>query len=222
LFCGSGAGGPGIPAMRNLAEQRGWKVTLVKEIPWSLIKDFDVILFPGGTASKQRFAIGEQGAKLVRQFVNCGGGYFGVCAGAYLGGGNPRVGLGLLEVKQNKKLWKHEPDIYGDVELKLGDNSTSKVVASGAPFPCMYRNGPLFSRYCLPKQIEVVAVIVKGTGSNKVAKKMVGLATIVRGKCGKGSVVLCGPHPEQTKGLQDFTWELISSVVPQTQIINQE
>ena len=46
---------------------------------------FDVLLIPGGFAQNTLDALGKAGGERVRAFVRSGGGYVGICAGAYLG-----------------------------------------------------------------------------------------------------------------------------------------
>jgi len=60
----------------------------------------------------------------------------------------------------------------------------------------------------------VVASVVECKSiSKQFRSKMHRKPCIVSGSCGKGKVVLCGPHPECTAGLEDFTWSLIRSVL---------
>jgi hypothetical protein len=46
---------------------------------------FDLLLIPGGFAQNTLDALGKAGGERVRAFVRSGGGYVGICAGAYLG-----------------------------------------------------------------------------------------------------------------------------------------
>jgi hypothetical protein len=48
------------------------------------LRSFDVVLFPGGSHRQQSLALGREGREMIRQFVADGGGYVGICAGAYL------------------------------------------------------------------------------------------------------------------------------------------
>jgi glutamine amidotransferase-like uncharacterized protein len=43
------------------------------------------LCIPGGFALNYASRLGLRGIELIRQFVACGGGYMGICAGAYLG-----------------------------------------------------------------------------------------------------------------------------------------
>lgn len=56
----------------------------------------DVLLFPGGSGSKQGKALGEAGRSHVRQFTREGGGVIGICAGAYLCSSHYSWSLGLM------------------------------------------------------------------------------------------------------------------------------
>ena len=48
------------------------------------LSDVDVLIHPGGSGGKQGRHLGEEGRQRIRQFVQEGGGFMGICAGAYL------------------------------------------------------------------------------------------------------------------------------------------
>eukprot|EP00041_Stephanoeca_diplocostata_P023637 m.586223 g.586223 ORF g.586223 m.586223 type:complete len:390 (+) comp22340_c0_seq9:74-1243(+) len=48
------------------------------------VSRFDVVYFPGGGGNEQADALGTDGRAMVAEFISSGGGYVGVCAGAYL------------------------------------------------------------------------------------------------------------------------------------------
>lgn len=57
----------------------------------------DVVIFAGGSAGKQAESIGAAGLAAVRAFVENGGGYVGICAGACLATcGSPKTRLNLI------------------------------------------------------------------------------------------------------------------------------
>jgi len=67
---------------------------------------FDVLIHPGGSGSKQGNDLGEDGRQQVRQFVNQGGGFLGVCAGAYLATNDYTWSLNLIDAKVvDRKHW---------------------------------------------------------------------------------------------------------------------
>ena len=54
---------------------------------------YDVIFFPGGGGRRQSEALGETGRENIRKFIASGGGYIGVCAGAYLALGHTELNI---------------------------------------------------------------------------------------------------------------------------------
>ena len=55
------------------------------EIQEGKLSEFDALIFPGGSGSKQLLNLGEKGKEIVTDFViNQGKGVIGICAGAYL------------------------------------------------------------------------------------------------------------------------------------------
>jgi putative intracellular protease/amidase len=63
------------------------------------LKGFDALVVPGGRARKEASSMGTEAREEVRRFVNAGGVYMGVCAGAYLASQARDVYLGLLPIK---------------------------------------------------------------------------------------------------------------------------
>ena len=55
-----------------------------QDIRSNILSQFDVIVVGGGSGSKEAATIGKRGAAAIKRFVEDGGGYVGVCAGAYL------------------------------------------------------------------------------------------------------------------------------------------
>src|SRR5690606_30709410 len=72
--------------MRFLTPEVGFECTRVtpEEIRNGVLKDYDVLIMPGGSASLQSKNLEEKGREVIREFVRNGGGYVGICAGSYL------------------------------------------------------------------------------------------------------------------------------------------
>ncbi len=60
---------------------------------------FDVLIFPGGRAHKQADALGEEGRRAVKEFIRNGGGYVGICAGAFLASAQYEWSLGFVNTR---------------------------------------------------------------------------------------------------------------------------
>jgi glutamine amidotransferase-like uncharacterized protein len=160
--------------------------------------------FFAGSPIEQYNSIGEKGAARVRDFVHRGGGFVGVCAGAFLGAVNSKdvsFGLRLLPVSFVPSVLKSTEELCGVIEVSVDLN----------PLKMRYRNGPLFAQEELKKHsdVAVIGVVTECSAMPKQFRsKMIRKSCIVAGKFGKGHVVLCGPHPEVSKELDEFTWSL--------------
>ena len=88
-----------------------------EDIRGGALDDFDVVIHPGGSGSKQAAALGEDGRKQVRQFVKRGGGFIGICAGAYLASAHYPWSLDLLNARVVDR--EHWARGGGEVQLRL-------------------------------------------------------------------------------------------------------
>ena len=68
--------------------------------------EFDVAVFSGGSGGRQSGALGEAGRRAVREFVEEGGGYVGICAGAYLACSGFDWGVGVLNARTVSPQWR--------------------------------------------------------------------------------------------------------------------
>ena len=121
LFDDDGSFGKGVPTVaEQLGKAPGITVTKLKgpQIGDGTLKNeaFDVVIFTGGSGSKQAKAIGEAGLAQVQSFVENGGGYVGICAGAYLACEGFSWGAKMLDAKTVSSKWKRG---VGDVKIEV-------------------------------------------------------------------------------------------------------
>ena len=104
------------------------------DIRAGLLKGYDLLFVPGGWASDKMAALGEDGAKAVRTFIEGGGGYLGFCGGAGLALTHDS-GLGLLPVRR-LPTGKRLPSFSGTIRLHLhgGDHPVWSGVEDGQTF----------------------------------------------------------------------------------------
>ncbi|MCI4454356.1 MAG: hypothetical protein JHC25_05365 [Thermodesulfobacterium sp.] len=72
---------------------------LIKAEDLKIIEKYRILFVPGGWASNKLKAINEEGKKVIKEFVENGGVYFGICGGAGLA---TKEGLCLVNVKRKK------------------------------------------------------------------------------------------------------------------------
>ncbi|TWT34421.1 BPL-N domain-containing protein [Blastopirellula retiformator] len=171
------------------------------EIRANGLDDFDVLVMPGGSGSKQSEKLGDVGRDKVREFVRKGGGYVGVCAGSYLASSHYSWSLGII----NARVWDrvHWARGQGDVKLSLSAAGCQLLGCVGPEVDVFYGQGPLLvpgGDSTLP------GYEVLGTYKTEIAEKgapqhaMVGTHAIIRSKYGEGRVICFSPHPEEPGG----------------------
>lgn len=179
-----------IPSI-NLFATKGILYVISDDIT-QLTNDYDVLIVPGGTARLYQKHLGEQGAASIRDFVTNGGGYMGLCAGAYLGSMNDvtdtkNIGIGLLPVRYC---------LYG-CDANIRANITLNDLKTDVVYKTIYHNGAVYQFDQLSTNVTTLATIVNTDSSNpKYHEFLVNKATIITGTFGKGHVILCGPHIE--------------------------
>lgn len=204
LFDDDGAGERGKKTVREQLSQRGMEVALMKgrDIAEKGLAGFDVVIFTGGSASKQGNALGEKGRENVRKFVRSGGGYVGICAGAYLAcAGTNRVSV--LSAKTVDPRWRRGEGVV-KVEITPAGEEITGLAAK--VHPIRYANGPIIQpdgRDDIAPYEPVAFFRTELARNGTPVGIMVDSPAIARGVFGKGRVVISSPHPESTDGLQD-------------------
>jgi len=188
---------------RRLPEAEGFRPRRITatEIRARALRSFDVVVFPGGNAAGQSRALGNRGLAAVREFVGEGGGYLGFCAGAYLATRQYTWSLALVDSKVLDT--KHWARGTGIVRLRLTATGRSLFEAKREPL-VYYAQGPLLAPAEDPgiPDFEPLAHYATEVAKNGAPKGvMPGSAAVVRGRYGRGRVLLFSPHPERTKGL---------------------
>lgn len=205
MYVSVGVGGPGPQRLEKiLSAKRGFVVRRLcaADIRSGALAQFDVVVFPGGGASNQARALETAGRTAVRKFVRAGGGYVGICAGAYLAANNYDWSLGILDADVIDR--KHWARGRGQVAIEW---ATPKVRAD-----VLYVNGPLYAPSRDP-DIPDFEVIARYRGEVRKNSAPVGVMintpAVVAGSYGKGVVICSSPHPEQTKGMEKIVRALI-------------
>jgi glutamine amidotransferase-like uncharacterized protein len=196
-----------IQVERSLPEPQGFdtKPITAKQIRGGALKDFDVLIHGGGSASKQGETLGEDGRKAVKKFVDGGGGFIGICAGAYLASAQYKWSLGVLDAKVIDGA--HWARGQGDVTLRLTSAGEKALQPEKETCTIHFENGPLLGP---GKKDDIEDYEPLATFETEMRKNdappgiMKGTTAIARGKFGKGRVVCFSPHPEKTPGRETF------------------
>lgn len=173
----------------------------------------DILMHPGGSGGEQGRNLDEPGRERVRNFVREGGGYIGICAGAYLASAHYPWSLNLLDAKVlDTKHWNRG---NGTVDIELTRTGREVLRTTQQQLPIHYAQGPLLAPANRPEieDYEEMATFKTEIAKNGAPKGvMIGTTAIARGRFGQGRVICFSPHPEMTAGLEAFVQDAIDYV----------
>lgn len=159
-------------------------------IPYARVNEFDVkagglegcsvLIIPGGYTEKCAIGLGEGGFEQIRKFVKSGGGYIGICAGAYLAPERVEVrghppGLGIIDIRNRREAGMG----IRTIEVVRPDHPVARGYEGKVEI--WYQNGPMIEA---GEEVETLAVYERGS------------AAVVCSAYGKGRVIIFSPHPE--------------------------
>lgn len=207
--------GPALIA-RVLTEAGGCAVTEASgaEIAAGALDQADVAVFAGGSGSRQFRSLGVAGAAKLKAFLENGGGYVGICAGAFLATANSAGALGLINARTMSPKWRRGA---GTLKIELTEAGWRLFGETAGEFDIRYRNGPVVGPARQPglPEYEVLAVFRTELAENGTP---VGLQTgspaLLAAPYGRGRVLISSPHPEQTPALRHWIPAAVRYVAP--------
>lgn len=146
----------------------------------SRLGNCSLLIIPGGYTVKYVNALGEEGFEGIREFVAGGGGYIGICAGAYIAARTVEVpghppGLGIIEIKNERGAGR------GIRSITVTKPEHPVVEGCGKALDIWYKNGAMIKA---EEGVETLAIYREG------------FAAIVCSTYGEGKVVIFSTHPE--------------------------
>jgi Uncharacterized protein conserved in bacteria len=178
-----------------------------KEIIDGKLSKFDVLVVPGGRATGQAKALGKEGCGAIEEYIKNGGGYIGVCAGAFLaseGYNDDTSNIVLVDAKAADV--EHWDRGTGDVQVKITDKSHPILKGYYGTITVHYENGPVLQKAQDPNIADYsqLAAYVSDVHQNKdaVTGIMPNSSALTASEYGNGRCVLFSFHPELSAGLQ--------------------
>ena len=180
------------------------------------LSQFDLVVFPGGSGSKQAAALEKTGRAKVRQFIERGGGYLGVCAGSYLAARNYDWSLKIVDartVDTQKGHWRR-----GEGMVKMELTEKGRLILGDYPkvVDVRYANGPIFAAAGNGdlSDFESLAHFRSEFARNGArVGAMVDTPAILSGAMGKGRVLCISPHPESSEALHGIFRKAVAWLV---------
>jgi len=213
MYVSAGVAGSGPDALERILEAEGGFVVrrvCATDLRAGVLEQFDAVVFPGGSASKQARSIREEGRERVRAFVEAGGGYLGICAGAYLAANNYEWSLDILDADVIDR--EHWARGSGEVELELTGYGRNRLRTDADGIEVRYHNGPIYAR---SRDTDIPNFRVLAWYRSEVRKEgvpggvMIDTPALVEGRYGEGRVVASSPHLELSAGHEDLVRDLV-------------
>ena len=209
VFLGNGASGTSgenaMEALRIDPDIAPRRIT-ANEIASGGLDDLDVLVFPGGSGSRQVNDLGAMGVAKVREFIRTAGkGAVGLCAGAYLLTDTPDYAcLRLCPLSAVDR--EHDERGHGIIALEMNSAGLEvfpELKGMGKSF-LYYYEGPLMVPSAAGGPCEILGTFTSDIHleSGAPAGLMPGKPVLARAGEGKGRVFLCACHPEATPGMR--------------------
>ena len=187
-----------------LTKEKGYDVRRLKpeDIRAGVLTNLDVLIMPGGSGSKQATNLETSGREAIQQFVKNGGGYVGICAGAYLASSHYPWSLHIINSRVIDR--EHWARGKGNVVLTFSELGQKALGHPEKDVEVYYAQGPLYGRGTndsLPPYEELAVYKTEVPKENVPPGVpmgvMQGTTAISRSTYGKGRVICYSPHPEK-------------------------
>lgn len=168
------------------------------------LAQIDVLVVPGGGGSRQWLNLGQENHAKIREFVERGGGFVGICAGAYLASSTPDYAC--LHLNGAKAIdIEHDNRGHGVAKVTLNERGKGLFpdLAGRDTLHIMYYEGPVYDTV-QPYEWEWFATMESDvhTEGNAPANMTNGRPFIIGTELDNGRVMSVVGHPEATPGLQ--------------------
>ncbi|TWU49060.1 BPL-N domain-containing protein [Rubripirellula reticaptiva] len=207
VYIDEGAGPSVNDLLSVLGNFKGVSVTRLTadDIRSGKLAELDLVMHPGGSGSAQGRHLGDNGREAIRNFVQDGGGFVGICAGAYFATSHYPWSLNILDAKVvDTKHWNRG---NGTVDIALTDAGNRLLRTKVQKLAIHYAQGPLLAPGNRPdiEDYQIVAAFETEIAKNGApVGVMKGTTAIAEGKYGSGCVICFSPHPEMTSGLEPW------------------
>ena len=207
MYSDAGASGKG-PAMleEKFHKETEFRITRVRasDIRVGKLQGFRVLIVPGGSSKLGGTTLGADGRAVIREFVENGGTYVGICAGCYLASCQYDWSLHILPAKvRDTANWERG---RANLTLTLTPDGKDWLGRKEGEVKSVYHNGPVLEPLADAKDKLIPLAMYKDEVTRKGAKEglMKDTPAIAASRYGKGWVLGVSPHPEQTADLKDL------------------
>ena len=232
LYHDSGAGDGGVQNLTRIVAampDAHLRIVNAADIRGGALDRADAVIFTGGRGGAQGTALGDEGRAAVQSLVDRGGGYLGICAGAYLATCRLNQYLRLVN-SYHIQPWQTGT---GLVTVELTPEGR-ELFGDLAPIAMRYANGPLLGHeqgrapgLDLPEFRTLATFIVPVEKNDKPQDHMIGKPAIATADYGNGRVLIISPHPESNPDLdwmlqRSIRWTVRRNETPQPEPVHED
>lgn len=174
------------------------------EIMMDKLNELDVIVFPGGSGSKEFNNLGLQAAEKVQKFARKeGNGVVGICAGGYLLASTPNyASLKMLPVHSIRDYYNRGRGLISFKNTPEGDKIFPELKGMEEAF-VQYYDGPMYENID-SSNFTVLATVNSDIATKEGYPKGVSVNKPAFGisNYGEGRVIMTTGHPEATSGMR--------------------
>lgn len=221
LYDGRGTWDTGVENLVEFLEEGQFEFTLKNHreiLRGALEKERpDVLIMPGGESWVYLEDLKDEGAELIRRFVDEGGGYLGICAGAFYatshregGAATGPYGIGLLNGVAYDGTSLESPGYIEGVMDFLWELGNPLVAGLGSKVKMLLYGGPALRFSQEEANQKNIEILLRFPVSSEPA--------MIRFHYGQGTVFLSAPHFEVKKEKgeipqHDLTWPFLHRVI---------
>ncbi|MBR7104548.1 MAG: hypothetical protein IKC65_06370 [Lentisphaeria bacterium] len=161
------------------------------------LKEIELLVMPGGSSKLQMRSMAPEGVKALREFVQNGGSYVGICAGFHI----------TLNRKERAALlpYTYIPEAVGakgHVFIDLSPEGADILNVKSGRYRVVYSRGPVAREGAWDKgSCQTLARYKSSVGPvNRPGKSFFNTPALICGTFGKGKVIATSFHPEYDAG----------------------
>lgn len=216
MYVDEGVGTSYLDVIASMADPSRFDVAVVSgaDVRAGALRNFDLIIHPGGSGSGQAASLEESGRDSVRAFVRDGGGYLGICAGSYLASADYSWSLYLLNTKVIDRA--HWDRGYGSVDVRFNSFGRDLFGLAQDTIVLEYRQGALMApagNPDLPGYVEVGVFESEIAENGAPSGVMIGTTAFAFSVYGEGRVAAFSPHPEISPGYEHLIPDAVEWLV---------
>ncbi|MFZ4732679.1 MAG: BPL-N domain-containing protein [Pirellulales bacterium] len=213
-------------SMRHLGDLDVSLVSAADIRAGALPGQFDVLVVGGGSSKTEGRTIGDDGKQAITRFVSGGGGYVGICAGAFLAS-RTSYGLGIspTQVRSTRAGGLARVDLAEPFRKAAGlPPGVARIAFHGGPILALAddattRDALVWGTFRTDVEIEPNPAAAATTKEQDLPTTipLAGTPAVVSATYGSGRVVVFSPHPERAPGPQTLFWTAVRFAAGRTQ-----